>query len=66
MNQTTIPALLKNLLQVRALGQGIFPLQADKRRGIYQATFQYLRDRQMLSQDWRQGQCLLFLPESRT
>ena len=63
MNKTTIPALLKFLLQTRALGQGIFPIQADKRRGIYQATFQYLQDRQMLSQQWAQGQVLLYLPE---
>ena len=39
------------------------PIQADKRRGIYMATFQYLQSRQMLSSDWSQGQVLLYLPE---
>ena len=39
------------------------PVLADKRRGIYQVTFQYLQERQMLSQEWHQGQVLLYLPE---
>ena len=39
------------------------PIQADKRRGIYMATFQYLQSRQMLPSDWSQGQVLLYLPE---
>ena len=59
----TIPAFLKFVLQVRALGQGILPVMADKHRGIYQATFQYLQDRQMISEEWHQGQVLLYLPE---
>ena len=39
------------------------PIQADKRRGIDMATFQYLQSRQMLSSDWSQGEVLLYLPE---
>ena len=58
-----MPSLLKAVLQTGALGQGLLPVLADKRRGIYQVTFQYLQERQMLSQEWHQGQVLLYLPE---
>ena len=63
ITQECIPTFLKFVIQVRGLGQGILPVMADKRRGIYQATFQYLQERQMLSEEWHQGQVLLYLPE---
>ena len=63
LSHQTIPSLLDQVCRTRALGQGIMPIQADKRRGIYMATFQYLQSRQMLSSDWSQGQVLLYLPE---
>ena len=59
----TVPSLLDALLNQEDLGQGHFPLLADQRRGIYQATFQWLIDQGRLSADWNQGQVLPYLPE---
>ena len=63
MSHQTMPSLLDQVKRTRALGQGILPIQADKRRGAYMATLQYLQSKQKLSNDFSQGQVLLYLPE---
>ena len=60
---STLQSLLPQVLTNQTLGQGVFPLQADRRRGIYQVTQQWLQDRQLLSDQWHQGQVLLWIPE---
>ena len=38
-------------------------LLADQHRGIYQNTRAWLQNRGMLSQEWEEGQVLMYLPE---
>ena len=63
LTRQAMPSLLQSVLQNSALGQGIFPVQADARRGVYQETLQWLRNRGQVSEEWYQGQVLLWLPE---
>ena len=54
-----MPQLLQYVLQNGALGQGLLPLQADARRGIFQETYDWLLIRGKVSPDWAQGQVLM-------